>query len=68
VPEADAAGLAAYLRLFARVMAGGADGAVAGWAAALEEEAGVAPLWELLFQLMCHPVPQARPPRRARKF
>ncbi|KAK9838304.1 hypothetical protein WJX81_003260 [Elliptochloris bilobata] len=58
VPEADAAGMVAYLRLFARVMAGGAPGAVAGWVRALEEEVGVAPLWEVLFQLMCHPVPQ----------
>lgn len=60
VPEADAAGMVAYLRLFARVMAGGVPGAAAGWVHALEQEVGVAPLWEVLFQLMCYPVPQAR--------
>lgn len=58
VPEADAAGLVAYLRLFTRVMRDGAPGAVAAWLHALEEAAGVAPLWEVFFQLMCHPVPQ----------
>ena len=52
--------MVAYLRLFARVMAGGAAGAVVGWVHALEEEVGVAPLWEVLFQLMCYPVPQVR--------
>lgn len=61
VPEADAAGMVAYLRLFARVMAGGAPAAAASWVAALEQEVGVAPLWDVLFQLMCYPVPQARP-------
>lgn len=61
VPEADVAGLAAFLRLFARVMANGAAGLVAGWVHALEEECAVSPLWEVFVQLMCHPVPQARP-------
>ena len=60
VPESDAAGLTAFLRLLARVFGeGGADEAAA-WMRLLEEEAGVAPLWEPLFQLMCHPVPQVR--------
>lgn len=30
------------------------------WAHALEEETGAVPIWEILFQLMCHPVPQVR--------
>lgn len=29
------------------------------WLRQLEEDAGVAPVWEVLFQAMCCPVPQA---------
>ena len=31
---------------------------VASWVSQLEEDAGVAPIWEVLVQLMCCPVPQ----------
>lgn len=33
----------------------------AGWLLQLEGETGVAPLWEALFQLAAHPVPQVSP-------
>lgn len=38
---------------------GGAS--AAGWLLQLEGETGVAPLWEVLFQLAAHPVPQVSP-------
>jgi hypothetical protein len=38
---------------------------VASWVAQLEDDAGVSPIWEVLFQLMCCPVPQVRHARRA---
>ena len=31
---------------------------VEGWVQDLEEQSQISPLWEVLFQLMCHPVPQ----------
>jgi len=42
-----------------KVMAEGGEAAV-GWARQLEQETGIAPLWEVLFQLAAHPVPQVR--------
>ena len=59
VPAADAAGMAAYARLAAAVLRSAPRGAAASWRAALEGEAGGAPLAELAVQLMCHPVPSA---------
>ena len=41
-------------------MGQGAPDEVASWVRQLEEEAGVAPIWEVLVQLMCCPVPQVR--------
>lgn len=38
-------------------MGEGGDAAV-GWARQLGQEAGIEPLWEVLFQLAAHPVPQ----------
>ena len=35
-----------------------AGGQVVSWMRTLEEESGIVPLWEVMFQLMCHPVPQ----------
>ena len=58
VPDADVQGLAAYLRLFRRVFEQGAPTEVGAWMHALESEVGASPLWEVFFQLMCHPVPQ----------
>ena len=36
-------------------------GEVEGWVRDLEEQSHIAPLWEVFFQLMCHPVPQVCP-------
>ena len=61
VPASDAAALAAYVRLLAQVAAAGSMEQQAARLAAWEQSAQVAPLWELLFQLMCYPVPQVGP-------
>ena len=61
VPESDARALAAYLHLLTRVLRNGPPQRVPAWVADWETQSLVTPLWELLFQLMCHPVPQARP-------
>jgi hypothetical protein len=54
--------MAAYLRLFARVFEEGEATEVVAWRHMLEEETGVGvPLWEVMFQLMAHPVPQVFP-------
>ncbi len=58
MPDNDAAGLEAYLRLFTRVFQEGDGADAAAWMRALEEETGAVPLWEVLFQLMCLQVPQ----------
>ena len=41
-----------------QVMRDAAEGHVVSWLRALEEESSITPLWEVMFQLMCHPVPQ----------
>ena len=33
---------------------------VEGWVSTLEEQSQITPLWEVFFQLMCHPVPQVQ--------
>ena len=43
-----------------RVMCEGRVEEAATWLRQLEEDAGVAPVWEVLFQAMCCPVPQVR--------
>ena len=40
-----------------KVMGEGGDSAL-GWARQLEADTGIEPLWEVLFQLAAHPVPQ----------
>lgn len=34
---------------------------VEGWVRDLEGQSQISPLWEVFFQLMCHPVPQVTP-------
>lgn len=60
VPDEDARGLAAYLRLFARILSEASLADVEAWRLELEGVTNVRPLWEIFFQLMCHPVPQVR--------
>jgi len=56
----DAAALVSYINLFKRVMSEGSPDEVASWLRILEDEAGgVSPIWEILFQAMCSPVPQS---------
>ena len=58
IPARDAAGLAAFLHLLACVLRNTEAGEMDERVHQLEAIAGVAPLWELLFQLMCFSVPQ----------
>ena len=65
VPSSDAQALVAYLNLLAKVFRegsvpseGSSTGPVVAWMHVLEDETGARPLWEVMFQLMCHPVPQ----------
>ena len=65
VPDSDTQALVAYLALLAKVFRegnvpseGSAGSPVIAWMHVLEEETGARPLWEVMFQLMCHPVPQ----------
>lgn len=58
VPDSDTRALAAYLRLLTRVVGRGNPQRVGAWLGQWEAGCGVAPLWELLLQLMCYPVPQ----------
>lgn len=60
MPEVDAVALAAFARLLARVVEQGAREHVAVWLREMEEVVGVNPLWELLLQLLCYPVPSVR--------
>ena len=69
VPDSDAQALVAYLKLLAKVFRegsvpgeGSSTSPVIAWMHVLEEETGARPLWEVMFQLMCHPVPQVRVP------
>lgn len=70
VPDSDAQALVAYLKLLAKVFREGSapsEGSTASpviaWMHVLEEETGARPLWEVMFQLMCHPVPQVPTPQ-----
>ena len=60
VPANDAAGMAAFLRLLAAVLRSAEEGERGERIRFLEAKAGLgsSPMWELLFQLMCFPVPQ----------
>ncbi len=58
MPANDAAGMAAFLHLLAAVLRNAEEGEAGERVRQLEAKAGLAPLWELLFQLMCFPVPQ----------
>lgn len=67
VPDSDAQALVAYLGLLAKVFRegsapseGSSTSPVIAWMHVLEEETGARPLWEVMIQLMCHPVPQVR--------
>ena len=69
VPDSDARALVAYLKLLAKVFRegsvpgeGSSTSPVIAWMHVLEEETGARPLWEVMFQLMCHPVPQVSVP------
>jgi hypothetical protein len=41
-----------------KVMGEGSELEVATWVRQLEEEIGITPLWEVLFQLNAYPIPQ----------
>ncbi|DBA92469.1 TPA: hypothetical protein ACH3X1_002702 [Trebouxia sp. C0004] len=58
VPPEDVAGLSAFLALFSQVFRDGAPSQVGAWISELQSESSISPLWEVMFQLMCHPVPQ----------
>ncbi|KAL3148728.1 hypothetical protein ABBQ38_014140 [Trebouxia sp. C0009 RCD-2024] len=58
-PPEDVAGLSAFLRLFSQVFRDCDASQVEGWMTTLEDQSQIRPLWEVFFQLMCHPVPQA---------
>ena len=70
MPDSDAQALVAYLKLLAKVFRegsvlgeGSSTSPVIAWMHVLEEETGARPLWEVMFQLMCHPVPQVSIPQ-----
>jgi len=58
LPEADTNGLCAFVDVFTQVMTNGPLAKSLEWIQDLEEECGVAPSWEVLFEAMCSPVPQ----------
>ncbi|KAL4853554.1 Nuclear pore complex protein NUP205 [Chlorella vulgaris] len=58
LPACDSSALCAYLNLFRHVMSEGRVDEVLSWLRQLEEDAGVSPIWEVLFRAMCCPVPQ----------
>lgn len=58
LPEADTNGLCAFVDVFTQVMSNGPLDEALKWIQDLEEECGVAPSWEILFEAMCCPVPQ----------
>ena len=59
LPETDTKALVAFARLFETIMSQGNADEVASWVRQLDEEAGISPSWEVLFQVMCCPVPQS---------
>ena len=56
--EADTNGLCCFVEVFTQVMANGPLARTLEWIQDLEEDCGVAPSWEILFEAMCCPVPQ----------
>jgi hypothetical protein len=59
LPANDTKALCAFARLYERVMLEGHPDEVASWIRQLDDDAGVAPSWEILYQAMCCPVPQS---------
>ena len=41
-----------------QVFRDGAASQIGSWISELQSESSITPLWEVMFQLMCHPVPQ----------
>ena len=56
--EADTNGLCCFVEVFTQVMTNGPLARTLEWIQDLEEDCGVAPSWEILFEAMCCPVPQ----------
>ena len=56
--EADTNGLCCFVEVFTQVMTNGPLTRTLEWIQDLEEDCGVAPSWEILFEAMCCPVPQ----------
>ena len=56
--EADTNGLCAFVDVFRHVMNSAPITDGLQWLQELEEDAGVSPCWEVLFEAMCSPVPQ----------
>ena len=54
----DSAGVCAFLDVLRQVIENSSTRDVLQWLHELEEDAGVSPCWELLFEAMCCPVPQ----------
>jgi len=49
-------------KVWLQVFRDGAASQVGAWISELQSESSISPLWEVMFQLMCHPVPQVRIP------
>ena len=47
-------------KVWLQVFRDGAASQVGAWMSELQSESSISPLWEVMFQLMCHPVPQVR--------
>ncbi|KAL6770382.1 NUP205 [Auxenochlorella protothecoides x Auxenochlorella symbiontica] len=58
LPPWDSAGLCAQVHLFSAVMSHAPAAETALWLVQLTEELGLGPVWEVLIQCMCSPVPQ----------
>ena len=58
ISDRDAAALQAYLGLLTAILRAAAEGDFENCIAELEQMSQNKPLWSLLLQLMCHPVPQ----------
>ncbi len=56
--EADSNGLCAFVDVFRQVVANSSTRDVVQWLHELEDDSGVSPCWEVLFEAMCCPVPQ----------
>lgn len=55
--EADSNGLCAFVDVFRQVMTNSSTKDVIHWLQELEDDSGVSPSWEVLFEAMCCPVP-----------